>query len=38
MVTIGKDHILGINPAADVHLYGQEVNPETSPSANRTST
>jgi len=35
MLTIAKDHILGtpdrpgINPKADVHLFGQEVNPET---------
>ncbi|MGE0229701.1 MAG: N-6 DNA methylase [Dehalococcoidia bacterium] len=35
MLTIAKDHILGdsdrpaINPQADVHLFGQEVNPET---------
>ncbi len=35
MLTITKDHILGtperpgINPEADVHLFGQEVNPET---------
>lgn len=35
MLTIAKDHILGtedhpgINPGADVHLFGQEVNPET---------
>jgi type I restriction enzyme M protein len=35
MVTITKDHILGnggrggINPHAEIHLYGQEVNPET---------
>ncbi len=35
MLTITKDHILGtpdrqgINPKADVHLFGQEVNPET---------
>jgi type I restriction enzyme M protein len=35
MLTITKDHILGlpsrpgINPKAEVHLFGQEVNPET---------
>ena len=35
MLTIAKDHILGdggiqgLNPRADVHLFGQEVNPET---------
>ncbi len=35
MLTIAKDHIQGtngrpgINPQADVHLFGQEVNPET---------
>jgi type I restriction enzyme M protein len=34
MLTISKEHILGdgrpgINPTADVHLFGQEVNPET---------
>jgi type I restriction enzyme M protein len=35
MLTITKDHILGIperpglNPGADIHLFGQEVNPET---------
>lgn len=35
MLTIAKDHILGaadrpgINPKGDVHLFGQEVNPET---------
>jgi len=35
MLTIAKDHIRGgpdqpgINPHADVHLFGQEVNPET---------
>ncbi|HEU4343934.1 MAG TPA: class I SAM-dependent DNA methyltransferase, partial [Candidatus Binatia bacterium] len=35
MVTITKDHILGnggrggINPKAEIHLFGQEVNPET---------
>jgi len=35
MLTITKDHILGsderqgINPDAQVHLFGQEVNPET---------
>ena len=35
MVTITKDHILGnggrggINSHAEIHLYGQEVNPET---------
>jgi len=35
MLTIAKEHILGtenrpgINPLADIHLFGQEVNPET---------
>lgn len=29
MLTIAKDRIAEINAAADVHLYGQEVNPET---------
>jgi type I restriction enzyme M protein len=29
MLTIAKDRILEINPKADVHLFGQEVNPET---------
>ena len=29
MLTIAKDRILEINPNADVHLFGQEVNPET---------
>jgi len=35
MLTIAKEHILGteartgINPMADIHLFGQEVNPET---------
>jgi type I restriction enzyme M protein len=35
MLTITKDHILGnggrggINPQAEIHLFGQEVNPET---------
>src|SRR3989344_8632207 len=34
MLTITKEHILGdgkpgINPKADVHIFGQEVNPET---------
>lgn len=35
MLTITKDHILGnggrggINPEAEIHLFGQEVNPET---------
>ncbi len=29
MLTIGKDHVQRINPAADIHLFGQEVNPET---------
>jgi type I restriction enzyme M protein len=37
MLSIAKDHVLGtgkrvgepINPSADVHLFGQEVNPET---------
>jgi type I restriction enzyme M protein len=35
MLTITKDHIEGspthdgLNPTADVHLFGQEVNPET---------
>jgi type I restriction enzyme M protein len=35
MLTIAKDHILGtdghpgMNPNTDIHLFGQEVNPET---------
>ena len=35
MLSITKDHVLGtpkrpgINPSADIHLFGQEVNPET---------
>ena len=29
MLTIGKEKILDINPDADVHLFGQEVNPQT---------
>ncbi len=29
MLTISKERILEINPLADVHLFGQEVNPET---------
>jgi len=35
MLTIAKEHILGyeewpgLNPLADIHLFGQEVNPET---------
>ena len=29
MLTIAKERILEINPQAEVHLYGQEVNPET---------
>ncbi|MBI3360879.1 MAG: SAM-dependent DNA methyltransferase, partial [Chloroflexi bacterium] len=29
MLTTGKDKILEINPTADAHLFGQEVNPET---------
>src|SRR4029079_9712854 len=29
MLTIGKERILQINSAADVHLFGQEVNPQT---------
>jgi type I restriction enzyme M protein len=29
MLTIAKDRIRQINPAADVHLFGQEVNPST---------
>ncbi|MFH0944335.1 MAG: class I SAM-dependent DNA methyltransferase, partial [Planctomycetota bacterium] len=35
MLSIAKDHILGsgdregVNPEADIHLFGQEVNPET---------
>jgi type I restriction enzyme M protein len=35
MLTITKEHILGagdragLNPQADIHLFGQEVNPET---------
>ncbi len=29
MLTTAKDRIFEINPSADVHLFGQEVNPET---------
>ena len=29
MLTIGKEHILAVNPQANVHLYGQELNPQT---------
>jgi type I restriction enzyme M protein len=29
MLTIFKDHLTRLNPRADVHLFGQEVNPET---------
>ncbi len=29
MLTIGKEQILSINEKADVHLFGQEVNPQT---------
>ncbi len=29
MLTIGKEHILAVNPKANVHLYGQELNPQT---------
>jgi type I restriction enzyme M protein len=29
MLTVAKDRIMGINAAANVALYGQEVNPET---------
>jgi type I restriction enzyme M protein len=29
MLTIAKEWIQEINPAADVHLFGQEVNPQT---------
>jgi type I restriction enzyme M protein len=29
MLTIGKEQIQSINSAADVHLFGQEVNPQT---------
>jgi type I restriction enzyme M protein len=29
MLTIGKEQILNINNTADVHLFGQEVNPQT---------
>lgn len=29
MLTIAKERILEINPQAEVHLFGQEVNPET---------
>lgn len=29
MLTIAKERIIEINPLADVHLFGQEVNPET---------
>ncbi len=29
MITLAKDRVLEWNPAAQVHLFGQEVNPET---------
>ncbi|WP_020473478.1 type I restriction-modification system subunit M [Zavarzinella formosa] len=29
MLTIAKERIQAVNPAADVHLFGQEVNPAT---------
>jgi len=29
MLTIAKERMLEMNPNADVHLFGQEVNPET---------
>ncbi|MGD8719880.1 MAG: class I SAM-dependent DNA methyltransferase [Candidatus Zixiibacteriota bacterium] len=29
ILTIAKEHVAGINPNADVYLFGQEVNPET---------
>ena len=29
MLTIAKERILEINPYADIHLFGQELNPET---------
>ncbi|MCB9450261.1 MAG: IS1 family transposase [Anaerolineaceae bacterium] len=29
MLTVAKDRILEMNPAANVYIYGQEVNPET---------
>ena len=29
MLTTGKEHILAVNPQANVHLYGQELNPQT---------
>jgi type I restriction enzyme M protein len=29
MLTIAKEQIQALNPGADVHLFGQEVNPET---------
>ncbi len=29
MLTIAKEFVLGVNPKADIHLFGQEVNPET---------
>jgi len=29
MLTITKNHIQSVNPSADVHVFGQEVNPET---------
>lgn len=29
MLTIAKDRIMEINPQGEVHLFGQEVNPET---------
>ena len=29
ILSIAKEHILNINPSAKVHLYGQELNPQT---------
>lgn len=29
MLTIAREHIQKLNPGADIHLFGQEVNPET---------
>ena len=29
MLTIAKEHLVEINPGIEVHLFGQEVNPET---------
>ncbi len=29
MLTITKEHVAPLNPDADIHLFGQEVNPET---------